>query len=744
MRKLIVFSAATLSCFGGVNVMAEVKTYELCHLSHESKFLPVSDTLDDGPVDVKANNAQLVNQGTSVFTGDVIVTRGGQELTASRATYNRQSGEVTAQGDVQLRDSEAILTSQQAEWSLVNDHGQLSNAHYLFRQNHARGEAKLIQREGIAKTKLKGATYTTCEEGDNAWLLKSGSIDLNHETAVGTARNVTVEVAGVPVFYTPYISFPLNDERKSGFLIPSIGNTNETGFDLTTPYYWNIAPNQDATISPRFMSERGLMLRGEYRYLFEQGTVDVDAGYLASDDLKNNSDGLNPYYQESRQHFTLQHQSNFRSGWNANVDYNYVSDDDYLEDFSPSLSLASTTHLTRRLNVGYVAENWNFSGRVQGYQTLTDVSDPYRRLPQLKFSSLVPNQAFGLTYGFSAEYVDFEHDDDISGQRVDLEPSLSLPLSNAYSYFTPRVAVHHTTYSLDDSVVVNGDESPSRTLPVASIDTGLFFERGVSLFNSDYVQTLEPRAFYLYIPERNQSDIPIFDTGLRTFGMDQMFAYDRFSGNDRIGDANQLSLALTSRIIDDQTGREKLRVSFGQIQYFSNRDVSLPTSSVETQSDSDFVAEVVASIANEWTVRTELQWDNQESNTSMSTVQLRYQNENGVLLNIAHRYRKYIEDLEDGIEQVDISAQLPINNKWSVIGRWYHSIKDSQNLETIAGIQYDSCCWASRLVVRDYINDITDTDSNLAIFLQFELKGLGNFGNSTEALLERSILGYGS
>lgn len=742
MRKLMVFSAVTLSCFG--SIASAESSWQHCDLLADADFLPYVASPEESEVDVKADNAQLVEDGTSVFTGNVEVTRGGQQLNAERVSYNQVTGNVSAQDNVRLRDSEIILEAEQGEWSLTDDKGTLTNAEYRIREMHARGGASNVQRQGKVITDLKDATYTTCAQGDDAWLLQASKVHLDHEQAVGTARNVVIRLGGVPVMYSPYINFPLNDERKSGLLTPSIGNTDETGFDVSTPYYWNISPDKDATLTPRYMSERGLMLNGEFRYLFERNQGKLDAGFLASDNLKNDGDDINPYYNENRKHFSWQHDSNITSRWHSNVDYNYVSDRTYLEDFGSNLSLASTTHLNRQLNVNYYGDNWDLLGRLQGYQTLTDVSDPYQRLPQFLLRGYLPDQAMGLTYGLTAEYVDFDHNDKIAGQRIDLEPSISLPWSSSAVFVTPRIALHHTRYNLNDNVISNIDKTPSRTLPVASLDSGLFFERELSFADSGYIQTLEPRAFYLYIPHRDQSDIPVFDSSLRTFNMGQLFSYDRFTGSDRVGDTNQLSLALTSRLIDQQTGRENFRVSLGQIQYFKDRKVTLPGDSIATQSDSDMIAEIVASISQNWKVRGEIQWDPHGDTSNMSAVQLSYRSGAGRLLNISHRYRRDDENNLNGLEQVDVSARLPINQQWSMVGRWYHSLKDSRTLESLAGIEYESCCWASRLVVRDYINDVSDQDRNMAIFLQIELKGLGNFGQKAETLLERSILGYGS
>lgn len=741
MRKLIIFSTVTSICFSSL-VRAEV-TWPLCDISNDADFLPFVESTEETAMDVKADDAQLVDGGISVFTGNVVVNRAGQELKASRATYNQNTGDVTAQDDVRLRDSEMILNSQEAEWSMANDEGSFVNAEYRIREMHARGSADYVHRQGTVKTTLKDATYTTCAQGDDAWLLDASSVDLDHDKAVGSARNVIVRLGDIPVFYTPYISFSLNDERKSGFLIPSVGSGDKTGFDLSTPYYWNISPNKDATLTPRYMSDRGLMLNGEFRYLYDRGQGILDAGFLANDDLRDDGSSTNPNYQQDRKHFTWRNNSQLSSRWNSSIDYNYMSDSAYIEDFSRSLSLASTTHLNRKFNVAYNADNWHFTGGLQGYQTLTNDVTPYKKLPHLRISGALPDQAMGLSYGLTAEYVDFDHDQKTAGQRFDVEPSVSLPWRNAAGFITPRLALRHTRYNLTENDTAITNTTPSRTLPVASIDSGLFFERDMTLAGNRYTHTLEPRAFYLYIPERNQDDIPIFDTGLRTFNMGRLFSYDRFSGADRVGDANQITTGLTSRIIEQQSGREKLRVSLGQIHYLDDRKVSISNNTVETRSDSDMVAEIAASIAKEWTVRGEVQWNPHGDTNNLSSFSVRYRGDNGRLLNISHRYRRDGITTTAGLEQFDLSARIPFNQQWSMVGRWYHSLSEHRTLEGLAGIEYGSCCWATRLVVTNYVNSATDQNRNLAMFFQIELKGLGNFGQNSDTLLEESILGYG-
>lgn len=754
MRKHKLLTTLLMSCFVGT-VSAQQEEGLSCHFGYEDLYLPVSNQdPEQSEVDVKADDVQLIRNGTSIFTGNVDITRAGQQLSSERATYNRNSGDVTANGDVRLRDSQMIIDAEQAEWSLNKDEGRMLGAEYHIKDMHARGNASHVLRKGTATTDLKNATYTTCADGDNAWLMDADNVHLNHETAVGEAENVVVRLGGVPVFYTPYINFPLNDERKSGFLIPSIGTSSETGFDLITPYYWNIAPNLDATLTPRYMSDRGLMLGGQFRYLYEWGEGEIEGNYLNSDDQKKDGQDPNPYYQEDRKLFSWQHRSVFDNRWRALVDYNYVSDKNYFQDFGSSLNLSSQTHLNRKLQVGYRGDVWDFTGRLQGYQTLRDVPEQYKRLPQLLLKGYLPDQAFGMTYEMEAEYVEFAHNDKVEGQRINFEPAVSLPLGTAGFFATPRLALNHTQYNLSQDDLDLYDDSASRTLPIASFDTGLIFERAMELGNSDYIQTLEPRAFYLYIPERDQSDIPDFDTSLSTFNMIRLFSYDRFVGNDRVGDANQLSLALTSRIINEQTGKENLRLTVGQIRYFRDREVTLRNGEVETDSSSDMIAEAVAYINDEWSLNGEIQWDPSQTQSNMSSVGLRYRAENGAIFNISHRYRR--EDVttnrEEALEQVDISAQVPIAERWQLFGRWYRSINQSRTLEGLAGVQYDSCCWAARLAVRNYVNEssifantndsIENDDRNLSIYFQIELKGLGTFGKKSDSLLESSIRGY--
>jgi LPS-assembly protein len=672
-------------------------------------------------------------------------------MSADRATYNKNTGDLTANGNVRVRDSEMVVDAEQAEWSTTKDQGVMLDAEYRIRQMRARGEATHVLRQGQTQTDLKNATYTTCPEGSNAWSLKADKVHLDHENAVGEAKDVVIRVGGLPVFYTPYINFPLNGERKSGLLMPTFGLSGETGFDLTTPYYWNIAPNLDATLTPRYMTNRGLMIGGEFRYLFDWGEGQLEAQYLNSDDERGDSDDPNPFYNEDRELFSWQHDSHFENNWYTKVDYNYTSDGYYFEDFGSSLNVSSQTHLRRLLETGYSNGGWDFKARLQGYQELRDVAKQYKRLPQLLLTGYFPDQALGLTYELEGEYVEFDHDDRVDGQRINIESAVSLPLGTGGYYLTPRLALNHTRYNLSNDVTNSFDDDASRTLPILSVDSGLIFERAFKLGGGSYLQTIEPRAFYLYIPEREQSDIPDFDSSLATFNMTRLFSYDRFIGVDRVGDANQLSLALTTRFINESTGAERFRFTLGQIRYFEDRTVTIGNGVVETDSSSDLIAEAVAYVNDEWSITSELQYDPSESETNLSSIGVRFRGENGGVFNITHRYRKdnVPNNPADGLELLDISAQIPIGKNWNLYARSFRDLENKVTLENLAGIEYQSCCWATRLLIRDYINDVdssddnnNDDDRNLAIYLEFEMKGLGSVGKKSDSLLESSIRGF--
>jgi LPS-assembly protein len=733
-KKNIILLVGLFSSLLGLAPMAWaqiVPQWGKCEKFIEPASKELLDPVPKGPVDVTADRVKAEKEGISVFTGDVKLRRTGQWLDADEVLYDKPKSTVKAFGDVRYQDAMVDIISDSARVNLETDIGEAENARYFLRGYHGRGEAAAVKREGSVLTELKDAIFTTCDIGNNAWQLEASQVNLEHEKGVGWARHARLKLWDFPVFYVPFMRFPIDYKRKSGFLVPSVGRSTNSGVSTSIPYYWNIAPDRDATLIPRYLSERGLMLEGEFRYLNPSNIGRMQGTYLPSDEKTGNYRGA----------FSYRHTGSPWPRWFTSLDINLVSDDRYFEDFSNSLSIASTTSLNNELDVSYQGDGWNALGRLQGFQTvdrnIPDFFRPHQRLPQLLVNGFLPERFLGLDIGFHGEVVNFERDDaPPRGIRLDFWPTVSLPIQTAGTFFTPSIGLRDTRYFLKDAPSGTDDTTLSRTLPILSIDTGATFERRLALWGGSFRQTLEPRAYYLYIPYQNQADFPVFDSAPLDTYFTRLFQPNRFTGADRLNDANQLTLALTTRLLQSTTGNELLRASIGQIQFFRDRKVTLPGVPEQTDSSSTIISEIAAQLAAEWSMRGEFRFNPNRDRTDLGAAELRYRGKNGGLLNINYRFRRKV------LEQVDVSGRYPIAGNWNVVGRWYQSIQDHRLLEMLGGVEYDSCCWAIRLVGRSYITNI-EGDRNNSILVQLELKGLGNVGQNVESLLRRSVPGYG-
>jgi LPS-assembly protein len=537
----------------------------------------------------------------------------------------------------------------------------------------------------------------------------------------------------VPILYSPYFSFPLSDERKSGFLTPSIGTGGRNGFELAAPYYLNLAPNYDATVTPRFMSKRGLMLEGLGRYLFTDVQGEIGGTFLPSDSEAG----------RDRNSVSLMQSGAFTPRWTHYLTFNRVSDDAYFEDFGNGINDVSTTHLQRLASTTYNGDNWRLLGQVEQYQTLSG-TQPYRRLPQVMFntSGFAPG---GLAYQLDSEYAVYDHPDLVDGNRLDLYPSVSVPFERAAYRVEPRVGFRYTQYQLNHQLP-GQDDAPSRALPIVSVDSGMFFERDLDLWGANALQTLEPRLFYLYVPNKDQDDIPLFDTGDRDFTFESLFRTNRFSGPDRQGDANQVTAALTSRFLGARSGAEMFRASFGQIRYFGDRQVALRPGSATEAGESAYVGELWARLTRALIARGDFEWDPDSGSTQRSVVGFNFRGDTGLLLNASYRMRRELPNLNapgltESIEQIDLSGVVPLGSNWQLVGRSYYSLPDSKIIESFFGVGYESCCWGARVVSRRYIRELSG-DTSSSIMLEIELKGLTNIGNKVENLLTEGVYGY--
>lgn len=612
----------------------------------------------------------------------------------------------------------------------------------------SRGDADSVFFEGEGKKKLKGARYTTCEADSDDWYIKASELKLDDYSKTATARNARVDFKGVPILYTPWISFSFLNQRKSGLLSPTWGTTSRSGFELLTPFYWNISPNMDATVATRLLTKRGLQLQGEFRYMGDNYSGMDSLEYLPSD--SNTGD--------SRYYMNFKHLQSFGNGWSAGYNFEKVSDDQYFSDMSTRIVSTSRVNLPQQANVSYSDEVWSFNAFVQKYQTLNSTNNPsltkpYDRLPQL---SLNGNKDFGaFNADIKTEFVSFDRDPNsprftttstgglfttgVTGNRVTAYPSISLPMAQPYGYVTPKIGVRSTSYGLSNEAFtldgVSGQyQSGNMTVPIFSVDSGLFFDRNVRVVKNNYTQTLEPRLFYVYIPYQDQSQFPVFDTASADLNLGTLFLENQFTGNDRINNANQISLAVTSRMINAKTGEQRLAVTVGQRFYFADQKVGLPGQALRNGDRSDFVAAATAKLANHWNIDTAWQYNTDNSQTVKANIGARYNPEPGKVLNLSYRYTL------DSLEQYNISGQWPFGKGFYGLGRWNYSLSESQPIEGLAGVEYDAGCWQARAVLQRVAT--ATASANYALFFQLELGGLASIGSNPMKLLNRAIPGY--
>ena len=596
----------------------------------------------------------------------------------------------------------------------------------------ARGDAKTILFEGQDKKRLEDARYTTCEVGVDDWYIKTKELNLNSYTESGVAKNAYIEIKGVPILYTPWIGFSYSNQRKSGLLAPTYGTTSKNGLEISIPFYWNISPNVDATLTTRTLSRRGVHLQGEFRY-FEDTFSGIDnLEYLPSD----NQSGENRYYA------SLKHQHNLGSGWSAGYNLEKVSDDQYFSDLSTRIVTTSRINLPQQFNIDYENETWRFNGLAQKFQTLDKQSYPYERLPQM---TLTGSQYFGnVNTSLYTQFVTFDNNINApvkpTGNRLTLYPSISLPMNKPYGYITPKIGIHHTSYYLNN--IANNLASQQRTLPIASLDGGLFFDRDFKISNRNYTQTIEPRLLYVYIPNTKQSDIPVFDASISDLNFSTLFRENQYTGNDRINNANQLSLALTTRLIESDTGIQRLSASIGQRYYFADQKVALPTETLRKSDTSDIVVGLTTYLKTNWNVNAFWQYNTADSASARTTVASRYTPEPGKALNLSYTYRQDTSgtNVSNGINQFDFSAQWPLGQGWYGIGRANYSIQEKHIIETLAGVEYNAGCWQTRTVIQRV--STATASSTYALFFQIELGGLASIGTDPLDVIKRSIPGY--
>ncbi len=676
----------------------------------------------DSRLVLNADHVELKQSGISRLTGSVLISQNAREFSAQQVDYSDVDQHLRVDSESLFRDPSLIVKSESLDYDLVSQQGVFNQASYTLIPLAGRGHSDRIEvaQEGWAT--LQQASYTTCAPDAESWLLKAGTLRLDQDTGMGYAHNAVLWFQHVPVLYLPYFQFPIDDERHYGFLPPIVGRSDNTGFDLRAPIYLNLAPNYDATLIPRFMSSRGPQLGGRVRYLTEDSQGTLYGEYMSYDEEA----------KISRSYLNFSHEGLLNQRLGVEAQYAQVSDRNYFNDLGGSVDLTSTSFLSQGAKMTYAAPtSYTITALVQGYQpvatSITTDDNPYQRLPQIDLNALSRNSYMDTKIGFQGQFTNFARSDSVEGQRLIAQPYVRWEQDQSAWYSAAQTDLSYTYYNLTDTA--EGQPSqPQRTLPVTSLEGGLHFER---MTDAGKLQTLEPKLFYLYVPYHAQDELPLFDSGQPDFDLPELFARNRYTGQDRIGDANQLTSAVSTRVIEPDGGLVRLTASLGEIYRFTAPRVDLPGFSTPSAGSSDYIGQVEYQLTQRWAAAALLEWSSTFDRIQRSELDLRYREpENGLYgrrLDIAYRY-------VDGIlEQTDVAFSTPIVDRWRAAARVRYSLYNDQIQDSFLGLEYQTCCWALRGTYRRYVG--TNGTFNSGVYFQLDLKGFSKLGTGFDYLL---------
>ena len=702
---------------------------------------PIAKTEDDRkPVFIEADLIQGHSELEVEGIGNAELRSGDQVITANRMKYHQDTDDIEIEGDVRIEEQGDVIEGSRLKMNLESKIGQLDQPNFSLNDDSSRGSADRVLMEGDEMYQFRQARYTTCPEGNEDWVIQAEDLELNNNEKVGTARHAILKFLGIPIGYTPWANFSYSRERKTGFFAPIYSSNSITGFDVSVPFYLNIAPNLDATIKARGMTKRGIMVNNEIRYL----TSDLQ-GFAIFDILPDDI-GAEPTEKKTRYRVWFEHDQNLAflsSGLSTSLSYNKVSDDNFFRDLGKGLGATSRTNLLRQGLVSYKRSLGQdgtlfISTNVEKYQTIQQpfnpIDPPYKRLPEVILEATQLN-VWGTDLSFSGSWTDFSHPLKVDGKRYTLHPTVSLPLQNRFGYIKPKISVHHTGYDLGfDPLTVSADRNPDRTLPLVSLDSGATIERDTTLGGERFTQTIEPRFFYSYVPFEKQNQLPNFDSADMDFSFARMFTENRFSGHDRINDANRITLALTSRLIESDTGKERFRIAVGQQFDLRKRRVEA-FSPKELLKNPDLLLAFAGQITPTISADTTFQFDESNLQTEIVRSKLSYRPEPGKALNLGYRFTR------GQLEQATISSiwPLPLLKRWQGVGRLNYSFRSNEIIEGFAGLEYNACCWTARVVLQHLVTSATT--SNTQVFVQLELNGLLQIGSNPMRLLG-SVPGY--
>ena len=689
------------------------------------------------PTFLRGQKLEGVTERETVVTGNAELRRGGTVLQANEIRYQLVEDMVRAQGQVRLIRDGNIYQGPSLRYEMDTDNGELGPGEFTLISTGARADAEKTEFQGKDVLKFFNTRYSTCRRGDNSWYLQATQIHIDNNEGVGTARNAYIVFQGVPLLASPYLQFPVNEQRRSGFLTPSFGVSSIRGVEIDTPYYWNIAPNRDYTLTPRVLSKRGLQLGNEFRYL-EPGYNGITLLDLMPNDRAN---GKRRWALDSR------HSQQFKAGWSGYWSVARASDDSYFDDFSRSVVPISTRQLAQEGGISYGASWWSASTRIQKFQVLQDakrsIGIPYERVPQISARGQRYDLG-GFDLGAEADYTRFAHPTQVTGSRAVLMPYISYPIVTPFWSFTPKTSLNLASYSLDRARLAAGSPlraSFHRAVPTFSLDTSLTFERDTRWFGSDLLQTFEPRLFYVKTPYKDQTAAPLFDTGVPDLNFAQLFSENRFSGLDRVADADQLTVAVSSRFIEPDSGTERLRATVGQRFYFENQRVNATTSnSVSVAQKTDFLVSLGGQITRAIAADATAQFDAASNRATRSSAGVRYSPVSGQFVSATYRLVRDSITARRSVEQVDLAAQWPIGGGWIGVARMNYSTLDRKVTESLLGLEYRRDCWSLRAVLQRFPTGTGTVDTS--IFFQLNLNGFTSVGSSPNDALQRNIPGY--
>ena len=704
------------------------------------------------------NNEQVVIEGDVLenildrklkASGNAILSRGNQSVEADVIEYDQVSEELYAYGNVLLKTKSSQIEGTELELSLDSNTGSIPNASFISSlnarnpkfNNTLRGTASLIFLEGESKKRLQNASITTCEAGQNDWFINASELEINERSQRVDATNAELEFKGFPILYSPYVNFSFNDDRKSGFLVPSIGSSSRSGFEAAIPYYFNLSPTSDATVTPRYFGRRGTQVSGEYRYLDQKYSGVSQLDFMPSDTQTT---------RDNRYYVKLKHVHDLGNGFTAGYNVDKVSDDNYFADMSSLISVTSQVNLNQEAFLNYSDNDWNARLLTQKFQNLT-TSSPYERLPSLTVNH---GKIFEDEYGFTDYEVNtnfsltqFERNNNFTGvsprgTRVTTRPSLSIPFERPYGFVTPKLSMDMKYYDLNDANVTSKD----LYIPTLSFDSGLYLDKKISFKESTFTQTLEPRIFYSYTPYEDQSMLPMFDTALIDLNAQSIFSENQFVGGDRVMDSHQVTVGGTTRFIDSY-GMERLSGTIAQRFYIDDRKVlnesQFNNSSAQNDS-SDLFVSASALIAKGLKLNVDTQYNLDESSTNRATIGAKYNPRSGKLLNASYRFVKNPANSEYDVKQINIAGQWPLGSGWSSVGRYNYDIKSSSTIEGLAGVEFDAGCWSASVLMHA-IALATTEKRNTTMFFMLELGGLGSLGTGSQGslteVLDRNVPG---